>query len=93
MPRIVGAGGELRVGYQRAGSIGAWTVTTAPGEDGEMSVDVELTPAVLDPFWSTQRPMTVILEWFGSRRVWRNVVPDINGSTWRLPNAGAPEVL
>ncbi len=89
---IVGAGGELRVGYQRAGSIGAWAVTTAESQ-GDVRVDVELTPVGLDPFWGTQRPVTVILEWFGSRRIWRNVVPETSASTWRLAGVPAPEVM
>lgn len=93
MARIVGAGGDLRVGYQHAGVLGAWTVTTTPRSDGEVDVDLEVTPAALDPYWSTQRPLTVRLSWFGSRRVWRNVVPTVTGPTWRFPQLGTPEVL
>ena len=89
--RIVGAGGELRVGYQVAGTIGAWAVTATPTE-GATAIDAELQPVWLDPFWSTQRPMTVTLEWFGARRVWRNVAPETSGPTWRLVNLPAPEV-
>ena len=93
MPRIVGSGGEIRVGYQRAASIGAWALVTAPREDGEVTVDLELTPVALDPYWSQQRPMDVSLSWFGSRRIWRNVAPETTGSTWRLTGVSAPEVM
>ena len=75
MPRIAGAGGEIRAGYQVAGTIAAWTVTTTSQSDGEVAIDLEFTLAARDPYWSTQRPLTVILEWFGRRRVWRNVAP------------------
>lgn len=93
MPQIVGAGGDLRVGYQHAGTIAGWTVTTTPRADGEVSIDVDFVPGVLDPFWSTQRPMTVSLNWFGRRRVWRNVAPLATSPTWRLADLPAPEVL
>lgn len=91
--RIVGAGGDLRVGYQHAGVIAMWAVTTTPRADGEVDVDLEVTPAALDPYWSAQRPLTVQLSWFGSRRRWRNVVPAETGSTWRFQAIGTPEVL
>lgn len=92
MPRIVGCGGELRVGYQVAGHINGWVVTTTPAGDA-VDVAIEIEPSWLDPFWSTQRPLTVTLDWFGRCRVWRNLVPDSTASTWFFRSVGTPEVL
>lgn len=92
MARIEGRGGDLRVGYQVAGTIGSWVVTTTPTAEG-IEIAIEIEPVALDPYWSTQRPITVTLDWFGRCRVWRDVTPIVTAETWHFPSVGIPEVL
>ncbi len=68
--RITGAGGALRVGYQTAARLGAWTLT-----QNRTQYELRAEVADIDTFWYPQRPMSVSLQ-MGSRRwEWAHVDP------------------
>lgn len=84
MLRIVGTGGEIQVGYEHAGTIARWELTSTLNQGAEVDISLELVLSDTDPYWSQQRPVTVSIDWFGRRRVWREVVPDTTEPHWRF---------
>jgi hypothetical protein len=70
-----GIAGELRCGYQLAGKLGRWQLRPS-GQEHELQ-GVWL---FWDPFWTTQRPLTLVLEIGHLRWTWPDVSLDERGS-------------
>lgn len=78
-----GVGGELRCGYALAARLGGWRLAAAAL--GEQSV-VRAELHNIDPYWITQRPLTLSLRLGDLSWSWDDV--QVEGGELRL--AGAP---
>lgn len=82
-----GPSAELRVGYHHAIEIGWWELHGEP--PGACEVSGEVLSA--DPFWSTQRPMSLTLRFQGGLEwTWENVVVSSIGDTATARVYGRP---
>ena len=89
--RIAGSGGRVRVGYQTAASVGAWTLTrtrVSPEPEYEAALDLY----AIDAFWSQQRPMDVELSVGQRVWVWSRVHPNLDAESLAVTLTGGPSI-
>jgi len=86
---IRGAGGDVRVRYQRAASLGRWTLT------GDVQHGYELTATALDvdTYWIAQRPIAVRLTLPNRTWRWTDLNPTLAGANLTIVLSGPPETL
>lgn len=84
--RLNGSGGTVAVGYQRAGTIGAWHA-----EWGDLD-RITLTIALrhVDTYWIMQDPLDVAVDLGGRQWRWRHV-HRLSVDPWTLIASGLPE--
>lgn len=89
--RISGAGGRVRVGYQTAAMLGAWTLTqTRSGAIVAYDVSARLTD--LDTFWIQQGPMDLELQMGARIWAWRQVEPTFSAESLAVSLDGVPAI-
>jgi len=89
--RIRGRGGEVRVGYQVAATLGDWTLTrTRLGPAPEYQAEAQL--ASCDTYWTQQRPMDVDLKMGNRRWQWSGVHPAIDQQSLAVVLVGTPAI-
>lgn len=85
---LKGRGGTLRVGYQVAATLGAYTLQ--PSGAGEWSVEASV--AETDAFWLSQPAAQTLELAVGQQRwIWRGVVLAVDGSVVRGTVQGHPD--
>lgn len=84
---IRGAGGVLRAGYQRAASLGRWTLTRR-GSDYDLLAEL-VEP---DAFWITSRPLTLRLALPNRHWVWRIEDVLITATALTVVLTGPPDI-
>ena len=77
--RASGKAGSLRVGYQIASRLGEWSITLAP----VLPMTAMLRARIRDehPYWSTQRPIDVVLVLGTVEWIWRGVTVSRDGDS------------
>ena len=89
--RIAGVGGWVRVGYQTAATVGAWTLTRLRSQP-EQAYEATASLTSMDAFWSQQRPCTLELM-VGSRAwVWANIEPLWTAQSLTVTLTGGPVI-
>lgn len=86
--QLKGRGGAVRVGYQVAATLGAYTLS--PSGPGEWQVEASVASA--DAFWLSQPAAQTLELAVGQQRwVWRGVALAVEGSVVRGTVQGSPD--
>ena len=75
---IAGTGGEIRVGYQRAATLGRWSLT-ASGYQPQVSYTLKAAVVERDEYWFFESPRAVSLRMGNRDWLWRDVT--VTGDT------------
>lgn len=70
--KIVGTGGQLRVGYQVAAEVGRWTIS-ASGYQPQISFTIEARLTDRNEYWINQSPIALSLRMGNRKWTWENV--------------------
>lgn len=70
--RAIGVSGELRVGYQLAATLGAWSLNGGP------TFTFEAALSSSDRFWLDRRPIDLVLHIGDVEWIWRGQAISIN---------------
>lgn len=86
-----GHSGALRLGYKDVAELGPWQLQLAPSLPRRYVVSA----AVVDrsEYWSTQRPLTLVLRVGEADWEWRDVDPVLGPDTMRAELSGMPTVV
>ena len=76
--KIAGTGGEIRVSYQRAATLGAWSLT-ASGYQPQVSYTLQAHVIDRDEYWFFEQPHAVSLRMGNRQWLWRDVT--VTGDT------------
>lgn len=91
--RAHGQKGELRVGYQRAASLGEWSFEAPDGIMPSTQFAVHAQLRSLDGYWSLQRPMLLELNFGKYYWQWTDVTPEFNKSAVTVTVKGRPTIV
>jgi hypothetical protein len=83
MVHISGPRAEMRVGYQRAAVLGAWTITPSGERRNTFVFSAALT--YTHPTWFGMTPLTLVVRIGSTEWTWENVTP--------IREGGAVDVL
>jgi hypothetical protein len=70
--KIAGTGGEIRVGYQRAATLGNWSLT-ATGDQPQVSYTLDAVVIDRDEYWYFESPHAVSLSMGERQWLWKDV--------------------
>jgi|TARA_R110000787_G_scaffold162900_2_gene276244 hypothetical protein len=70
--KIAGTGGAVRVGYQRAATIGKWSLT-ASGYQPQSSYALEAVVVSRDEYWFLESPHDLSLVMGNRQWIWKDV--------------------
>lgn len=87
--RVDGALGILRVGYQRAADVGAWSIESA-GRPREFLLRAKI--ADINEFWIARTPLDVALRVAGTDWIWRDISIAQEGDGFTTMLDGTPIV-
>ena len=89
--RISGTGGRVRVGYQTAATLAAWTlIRTASTPEPAYTLTAALTRS--DTFWNRQGPMDLELTMGQRAWIWSQVTPTITAESLAVTLRGVPAI-
>ena len=89
--RASGIGGELRVGYQCAAVLGAWSLEATPTVPMLRFV-ITARIVTSNTYWLATRPLTLCLQFGRFRWAWEHVCPVVDGRQLQLTVTGKPQV-
>lgn len=91
--RAHGQRGELRVGYQRAASLGEWDLEAPAGITPSTQYAVHAQLRSLDEFWTTQRPMLLELNFGKHNLQWTDVTTEFGKGAVTVTVRGRPTIV
>jgi len=86
-----GPDGTLRVGYQMAATLGAWSLRTRHAVPPSFSIEARVISS--DMFWSTQAPMALDLRFGKFHWVWAPVEPCFENGRVTMKALGRPTIV
>ena len=86
-----GTSGELRVSYQRAVTLGSWSLET--GLSLPLAFVIEAQVKTLDAFWSTQTPMVIDLQFGRFHWIWDDIKPVYENGSVSVRVVGKPQIM
>lgn len=90
--KAIGHGGELRVGYQCAATLGSWRLEVTPTLPSLQFV-VEATINAVDRFWIAQKPLVLDLQFGRFHWIWEGIHPEVSEGNVLVRAFGKPIIV